>query len=239
VDTGDFEVLGELVGTIARANSTPDASTTVGWTFNYTPDGDDPFSLATQRPFVRNATGLTLGLPGAPEGLPLWPDAVNATGTVIVGRAPTTQSHFRWTEAGGYVEISSTSSRSETSVSADGAVVVGSLNPDGDSDSAAFRWTEATGAQTSLATDMSQDGNVIVATSWEDAQFDGAAPEATFIWDIEHGTRTLDQVLEDRGVDVAGWQFGHARALSDNGKVLLGRAHCGGTPALYRIVLSD
>lgn len=59
------------------------------------------------------------------------------------------------------------------------------------------------------------------------------------MWDVEHGTRTLDEVLAGRGVDVSGWEFGHARSLSDDGRVLLGRASCGGVPALYRVVLSD
>jgi uncharacterized membrane protein len=245
VDTAEFEVLGAIGSNISRAYSTPDASTTVGWAFDFLSNTDDPSPLESQRAFLHNSDGLTFGLPGAPEGLTIWPEAVNTDGTVVAGRTPATQSHFRWTEAGGFIEISSASWRSETWLSADGAVVVGSLVPGGSGDSAAFRWTEATGAvnltpdQASLATDMSDDGNVIVATSWEDAQFDGAAPEATFIWDVEHGTRTLDQVLQDRGVDVSGWEFGHARALSGNGKVLLGRAHCGGAPTLYRIVLSD
>jgi hypothetical protein len=54
-----------------------------------------------------------------------------------------------------------------------------------------------------------------------------------------NGTRSLDEVLAARGVDAMGWELGHARALSGNGKVLLGRAHCGGVPTLYRMVLSD
>jgi len=78
-----------------------------------------------------------------------------------------------------------------------------------------------------------------VVLSWDDAQLDGAWPEDTFVWDIEHGTRTLDDVLQSRGVDATGWELGHARALSGDGKVLLGRALCGDTPTLYRIGLSD
>ena len=59
------------------------------------------------------------------------------------------------------------------------------------------------------------------------------------MWNTVDGTRSLDEVLEARGADTTGWEFGHARALSGNGKVLLGRATCGGVPTLYRIVLSD
>ncbi len=123
--------------------------------------------------------------------------------------------------------------------------MLGSLDPAGGNDSSAFRWTQASGAVeiapgfATLATDLSDDGNVVVATSWEDAQNDGASPEHTFVWDTANGTRSLDEILEDRDVDTTGWEFGHARALSGNGKVLLGRATCGGVPTLYRIVLSD
>jgi hypothetical protein len=246
VDTRQFRSLGRISNSIARAYVNPDATAIVGTGITFRGSTENPVEeLLTEPAFLWNANGLVLGLPGVPAPIDVWPEAISSDGTVIAGRSPTTSTHFRWTEAFGYVEIASASGRSETLSSGDGSVVVGSLDPEGDDDSAAFRWTETTGAidltpgRASFATDMSEDGGVVVATSWEAAQLDGRLPEATFIWDSEHGTRTLDQLLLERGVDVSGWLFGQARALSNDGKVLLGRAFCGGVPALYRIVLSD
>ena len=98
---------------------------------------------------------------------------------------------------------------------------------------------ELTPSTPSVALDISDDGSVVAAYSWEDAQLDGAAPEATFIWDAEHGTRTLAEIFEQRGVDTSGWEFRTPRALSGDGRVLLGLASCGGIQTLYRAVLSD
>ena len=89
-----------------------------------------------------------------------------------------------------------------------------------------------------VAIDISDDGNVIVAQSWDDDQLDGAPPEQTFVWDAVNGTRTLERVLQDRGVTVEGWEFFQPRELSGNGNVLVGRGTCGGVPTLYRVVLS-
>jgi hypothetical protein len=244
VATGEQQTSDPLPGQIAYAYANADASSIVGTNFSGPPTLDSDAAL-TFDPFRWNATGLSSQLAGAPSGIELWPEAVSADGSVIAGRSPTTQAHFRWSEATGYTELAPASFRSETRISTDGSVVLGSLVPDGNPDGAVFRWTAETGAvnltpgRASLATDMSKDGNVIVATSWEDAQNKGDEPQDTFIWDTEHGTRTLEQVLQDRHIDATGWDFGNARSLSGNGKVLVGRAHCGGVPTLYRLVLSD
>jgi hypothetical protein len=230
-NTGELEQLGDMEGNIVRAYTNPDASAIVGF-------GDDT-------PFRWGEQGFSPDLPGVPAGVEPWPEDVSADGSVIAGRSLPGRVHFRWTQAEGYVELASASWRSATLLSADGAVVLGSLDPEGASDSSAFRWTAATGAveiapgSSNLATDMSDDGGVIVANSWEDAQNDGASPLHTYIWDTVNGTRTLDELLAARGVDTAGWKFEQARALSGNGKVLLGRATCGGVPTLYRVVLGD
>jgi uncharacterized membrane protein len=235
-NTGELEVLGEMDGHISRAYVNPDASAIVGFGGTFGTLGDA---------YRWTEQGMTFGLPGVPAGTTTWPESVSADGSVIAGRSLPGHQHFRWTDADGYVELASASWYSETFLSADGSVLLGSLDPEGQDISSAFRWTEATGAVeiapgfASLAMDMSDDGSVVVATSWEEAQQEGASPEQTFVWDTANGTRTLDEVLAARGVDVTGWEFGHARALSGNGKVLLGRAHCGGVPTLYRIVLSD
>jgi hypothetical protein len=241
--TGEIEQLGEVDGVIDRAYATPDASAVVGWSNVAFPRDAAPGDEGT--PFRWSEDGFSRDLPGAPAGITAWPESVSADGSVIAGRSLPGHMHFRWTEAEGYVELASSSWTSETSLSADGSVVLGSLVPEGGKDSSAFRWTEATGAVeiapgwASYATDMSDDGGVVVATTVEDAQRDGTTPVHTFVWDTVNGTRTLDEILEARGVDTTGWKFDNARALSGNGKVLLGRATCGGIPTLYRIELAD
>jgi hypothetical protein len=71
---------------------------------------------------------------------------------------------------------------------------------------------------------VSDDGNVVVATSWEAGSDASVFPDATFVWDATNGARTLDELLQDRRVDATGLEFGHARALSGDGTVLFGRA---------------
>src|SRR5688572_32043349 len=236
-NTGELERLGE-VGGITRAYVTPDASHVVGWLLN-----DFDKSVTTSAFRWSEQDGLSFGLPGVSADLTVWPEAISADGRAIAGRSD--GAHFRYTEADGLVEVASTSGRSETWISSDGNVVIGTNDPDADGGTASFRWTAGSGAVNltpgvqSLTVDASDDGGVVVASSWEEDQIDGSEPDQTFVWDGEHGTRSLGQVLQERGIDAAGWEFGHARAISGNGKVLLGRARCGGAPTLYRVVLAD
>jgi hypothetical protein len=244
VASGEIELLGEVGGGVARNYVTPSGSHIIGWGI----DVDDSESYYVYR--WNEQEGFVTGLlPGVAPGTTLWPEALSADGSVVAGRTFPGNAHFRYTEAGGLVEVASTAGTSDTFLSTDGSVVVGSLLPDGSEsgsgDTAVFRWSEASGAVNltpgvrSLAVDASDDGSVVVASSWEEAQNEGESPRSTFVWDGRNGTRTLDEVLQDRGVDVSGWEFGHARAISGDGKVLVGRATCGGAPTLYRIVLSD
>jgi hypothetical protein len=236
--SGAIEVLGTLDEAIARAYVSPDGSNVVGWGLDLEFVEDDVAFRWSE------AAGFTFGLPGAPSDPGVWPESLSDDGSAIAGRSPQSGAHFYWSEAGGYLDLGPASWRSETFISGDGSVVLGSLDA-GERDSSAFRWTQETGVvelapdRSSLALGMSDDGAVVAAYSWEDAQIDGASPEDTFVWDAEQGTRTLDEILASRGVDVSGWEFGHPRALSGDGRVLLGRALCGGTPTLYRLVLSD
>lgn len=240
-DSQEIELLGELDGPPTRTYITPDAAHIVGWLFT---DLEDSTASTVFR--WDEQAGLTFGLPGLAADLQVWPEAISADGRVIAGRVFPNTAHFRYTEADGLTELTTTSGRSETFISRDGNVVVGSHDPLNDGlSSSTFRWTAQSGAVDltpgveSLAVDASDDGGVVVASSWEEDQIEGAEPDQTFVWDGEHGTRSLGQVLQDRGIDAAGWEFGHARAISGDGKVLLGRARCGGAPTLYRVVLAD
>lgn len=241
-DAGEIEDLGEVFGAVATANANPSGSALVGWAIGDFGEGAD--LTVTYQPFRWNADGFRTDFAGVPDGVTLWPESVSDDGAIIVGRTVPNQVHFIWSEAGGYTELAPASWVSETFISADGSVALGSA-AEGDLAGSAFRWTAATGlveltpGAASVALDLSEDGSVAAAYSWDETQLDGAAPEATFIWDTEHGTRTLDEILEQRGVDTSGWEFGTPRALSGDGRVLLGLASCGGIETLYRAELSD
>lgn len=242
--TGEIEVLGDVRGSIARSYGNPTGTSLVGWTLGEQGEGED-ITIVYEAFRWDVDGGLRFDFPGVPEGVTLWPEAASDDGSIIAGRSVPDQAHFIWSEAGGYTELAPASWASETFISADGSAVLGSIDPGGLTGTRAFRWTAASGVveltpgTPSVALDIGDDGSVAVAYSWEEAQIEGAAPEATFVWDTEHGTRTLDEVLAQRGVDTSGWEFRHPRALSGDGRVLLGLASCGGVETLYRAVLSD
>ena len=241
-DAGDIEILGDVDGSVASSNANPAGTVLVGWALG--DDGEGENLTFTYHPFRWSADGFRTDFPGVPEHVTLWPESVSDDGTIIVGRTAPDQRHFIWSEAGGYIDLAPASWVSETFISSDGSAVLGSFGT-APAESRAFRWTAATGVvdltpgTPSIALDISDDGSVVAAYSWEETLIDGAAPLATFIWDTEHGTRTLDEVFAQRGVDTSGWEFDRPRALSGDGRVLLGRATCGGVPTLYRAVLSD
>jgi uncharacterized membrane protein len=63
---------------------------------------------------------------------------------------------------------------------------------------------------------MSQDGSVIVGTA------NGPSGYEAFIWDAEHGIRSLRDVLIGLGVDMTGWQLDEAAGISYDGLVIVG-----------------
>lgn len=110
-------------------------------------------------------------------------------------------------------------------ISADGAVVVGRANFEdspGQFHHRPFRWSAQSGmvalpmlpgsSNFGEASDASADGGFIVGES------NGKA----FIWDAQHGTRDLQQLLISNGHDLAGWTLLRANAISDDGKVVAG-----------------
>jgi hypothetical protein len=242
-NTGTVALLGELGDNdswVDGGHVNPDGSAMVGAV---------PGGLGSRSGNVFRWTpqqGLVFGLAGAPTNGRVRPTALSADGTVTSGLLGLT-TYFRWTEAEGYHAIAQASElQAKALLSTDGSVVSGSLEPTGESDSSSFRWTAATGAvelapsertYPTYPVDMSDDGNVIVMQSWEGVGNE-APSEQIFVWDAANGTRTLEQVLQARGVTVEGWEFTYARVLSGDGKVLLGIGQCGGVPTLYRVVLS-
>lgn len=69
-----------------------------------------------------------------------------------------------------------------------------------------------------MARDASADGTIIVGSSEDDAHGNEA-----FIWDAANGMRNLHQVLvNEYGLDLAGWSLNNATAISDDGRSITG-----------------
>lgn len=168
-------------------------------------------------------------LPGneIPTSVP-W--GMSADGTVVVGWASTENGReaFRWNESEGMIGMGDLPDGSfdswATAVSADGSVIVGSANGEGQT---SFRWTEATGmvdlgrplgAGGSQAWDVSADGSVVVG----DAPLAGDIVPT--IWDESHGMRNLVDVLVELGLGsaMAGWSLEQAIAVSADGLTVTG-----------------
>jgi probable HAF family extracellular repeat protein len=178
-------------------------------------------------------TGL-VGLGLSPEGFRTIATGVSADGNVIVGYGRTIaapgfgEQAFRWTKATGMIPLGDLPGGQPYSealdVSADGSVVVGRSIVDGPLGFRAFRWTEETGmvslppvpggANFEVAYGVSGDGNVIVG-------------RGAFVWDAFHGSRSLEQILWEQGVDLGEFQLISARAASIDGRTIVG---LGSTP---------
>jgi len=176
---------------------------------------------------------------------------ISADGSVVVGAyLPTPgQQAFRWTETAGIQVLGflpGGAASSASAVSGNGLVVVGMS--DSTEGGQAFRWTQEGGMQglgdlpggafSSNALAASFDGSIVVGYSETiDANFtllgesvDPSDPafrtvEEAFIWDKEHGMRSLMTVLtEDCGLDLSGWWLSEVRDISADGMTIVGVA---------------
>jgi probable HAF family extracellular repeat protein len=152
---------------------------------------------------------------------------VNADGSVVVGRGQSASGEeaFRWTSAGGMVGLGDLPGGSFDSiglgVSADGSVVVGQGRSA--SGTEAFRWTAAGGMVglgdlpggifTSSAADVSSDGSILVGRS------SSTSGTQAFRWTLADGMVPLGFI---------GGTFSEARAVSDDGSVIVGIASVAG-----------
>ena len=83
----------------------------------------------------------------------------------------------------------------------------------------AFRWTKAGGMEAlnaHVAFGASADGSTIVGTAYF-----GASLRA-MIWDEMNGVRNLKTLLENYGLDLAGWTLHRASDVSSDGSVIVG-----------------
>jgi len=134
---------------------------------------------------------------------------------------------FQWTAAGGMaaVDIAGFSSHYCSSrtkdVSADGSVMVGA------GDYHAFRWSAESGPvflgnlpgghSRSSANGVSGDGSIVVGIA------DSASGDEAFVWDDQHGIRSLRAVLVDQhGLDLTGWTLTSAQDVSRDGRTIVG-----------------
>ena len=249
---GGMTSLGIIDGTIIFSRATAisnDGSTIVGMSDSAL--GDQAFKWTA-------ADGMVgLGdLPGASFSSSAL--GVSNDGSVIVGSSRSTNSGynfveaFRWTESDGMVGLGDLPGSLFCSVaydtSADGSVVVGegTSTASGQNDEA-FRWTSAgmvglgdlPGGVSydmvdSTAYGVSGDGAIIVGEGF------GTSGTRAIIWDATNGMRDLGAVLtSEYGLDLTGWTLYQARAISENGKVIVGygRNPSGKTEA-WRVDLS-
>lgn len=160
--------------------------------------------------------------------------ALSADGSVVVGYGSVdfADRPFRWDAINGMTELSILPGLAEshaTGISADGTVVIGVayIPVSGSLTTKSFRWDTTRGvfflddiedpSQQVLATDVSADGSIIVGSGFGTAGVQGAA-----IWDEANGWRELDVVLATLGVDLTGWGLSYARAISADGRVIVG-----------------
>jgi hypothetical protein len=136
---------------------------------------------------------------------------------------------FLWTDQEGMVELGFSAEGGYFSgaeaITPDGNLVVG---VDGlGSWSNAVHWTaigqmtplgNGGGFASSQAVDVSAAGDVVVGFGLTE----GTKREA-FIWTSDDGMRRLEEVLAELNVNTTGWQLREATAISDNGRVVVGR----------------
>ena len=205
-------------------------------------------SSSTDSGLVRwTASGLGQSLGAPPQGATsATATAISRDGAVVVGEAQNDSGErqsFRWSAASGIVSLAPVATGvldHGIRLNADGSVLFGTQKPSaGNAPASAFRWTQATGvsdlanapAAGSVIQDTSADGSIAVGFTLE------GQSNPAFVWDATNGMVPMRGVLEQAGIDLAGWQIGPPLAISHDGHVVFGEGTCGGVPAIFRAVL--
>lgn len=175
-------------------------------------------------------------LPSVPLGQRQYANGValdvNADGTTVVGQAgdlyfrgsPYHGEAFRWTAAEGLKGLGFLADHKQsaaTSVSADGAVIVGTS---GELFDFPFRWTEEGGMKLLDAGPTYRD--VIVSGDGKTIAWSGAADGyiKAKIWTAGEGVRWVDDVLTEAGVDLKGFSIAAVYSISHDGRTIGGAA---------------
>jgi probable HAF family extracellular repeat protein len=174
--------------------------------------------------------------------------AISRDGRVIVGAGhPILTGAVLWVVDGGSAvlgKLAGDASAAASAVSRNGSVVVG-YSIDDAQRSRAFRWTQQTGmvalpdapggVSGLMASGVSGDGRRVVGSGLN------VAGEAAIIWDAEHGTRSLEELLSTEfTADIKGWKLTRATAISDDGQTIVGYGTSpGGQTEAWVLRLSD
>lgn len=171
---------------------------------------------------------------------------VSADGSIVVGTTDSddVREAFVWDEVHGMRGLGRLPSddfsySGASAISDDGRTIVGT-NVFVDrrtfvSRSDGFIYTEATGLRRIpdlsehwsrvRITDVSGDGSVVIGSGnnplSDYPMYDG--PSEAFIWDAEHGVRTLKDVLASLGIALPGWDLTAATAISRDGRTIVGQ----------------
>lgn len=169
---------------------------------------------------------------------------VSGDGSIVVGTTDSNDGReaFVWDEVRGMRGLGRFPSdpfsySGATAISDDGTTIVGN-NFFEDPSSAerrgeGFIYTEAAGLQRIpglterwpdvVVADVSGDGSIVVGTGFATlATLDPLAEGEAFVWDAEHGVRTLKEVLASLGVALPGWRLSSASSISQDGRTLVG-----------------
>lgn len=166
---------------------------------------------------------------------------VSSTGTVVgqTSEWPGPARPFRWTAQAGiqFIDLPETVRfEGGPRVSADGNTIAGDWWPQAGGDES-FVWTEQSGAIglgdlpggafSSHAAGLSADGQIVVGTSitgsYSPAEGFFVHSTTAFIWDKNHGMRSLPAVLADEyGLDLRGWALWEATGISADGRTIVG-----------------
>lgn len=182
--------------------------------------------------FWTATTGVAI-LPGVPEA-PHIGEAlgISADGSTIVGTAATgdtgqtiTFEAAAWLDGSAPVILGAGPTSSAHAASADGSVIVGQYFVN--NQYRAFRWTQSDGFQhlpepTGSVSDMrafavSADGSIVVGEARNTVTNENEA----FVWDAEHGTRRIKDILAGVG-QVDQWSLLDAWGISANGRFVAG-----------------
>jgi uncharacterized membrane protein len=140
------------------------------------------------------------------------------------GRAHWPSRPFLWRDTGELVAMAKVHPLPEHSfaISPDGRFVLASPDLSSAAPGFALRWSVERGPE--LLARPSPGGfhelTVPFASSYDASVIVGASTETgSFVWDAEHGARTLRTVLEAAGADVSAWEtFDGLRAISHDGR---------------------
>jgi hypothetical protein len=239
-EAGGLELLAELAMPGALewqlGALTPDASAVVG--FVRADAGDVPFRW--------DAAGGLQQLEGWPDDATgARPLAISRDGSTLGGfitAAQLNKSVFRYRMGEGFSALGParavSAKKDRIRLSADGAVLVAtSAYPDASS-SATILWGNGTRVLTygSSLGDMTPDGAIVVGDSGEGG-FIWKASAVTGELGSPNGDASLLTMLQASGADLSGWDFGSPTNISEDGRILFGRAGCGNVTTYYRWVL--